>query len=104
MDRQLRVTDDVCEQQMRDFELDLFFNLGGHICVPTGISERYALDSTADSREQSQKASFVRSPRNFESDACARTARILLELSACRAVVLRPRDAGGLNVGRFHPK
>src|SRR5438445_1919907 len=31
MDRQLRVTDDVCEQDMRDLELDLFLNFGGHV-------------------------------------------------------------------------
>src|SRR6266699_4523308 len=30
MDRQLRVTDDVCEQHMRDFQLNFFFNLGSH--------------------------------------------------------------------------
>jgi len=62
------------------------------------LREQYYLDSTADSREQTQKASFVRSPRNFESDACS---RILSQLSACRVVALR---AVGLNVGRFHPK
>jgi hypothetical protein len=30
IDRQLRVTDDVCEQHMRDLQLDFFFDLGGH--------------------------------------------------------------------------
>ena len=30
-DRQLRVTDNVCEQYMRDFKLDLFLNFGGHL-------------------------------------------------------------------------
>src|SRR4030095_13743219 len=31
MDRQLRVTDDVCEQDMRDFQLNFLFNLGSHV-------------------------------------------------------------------------
>jgi len=30
MDRQLRVTDNVREQHMRDFELNFLFNLSGH--------------------------------------------------------------------------
>jgi hypothetical protein len=35
MDRQLRVTDDVCEQNMGDLKLDLFLNLRRHVpmCV-----------------------------------------------------------------------
>jgi hypothetical protein len=35
MDRQLRVTDDVREQHMRDFELDLFLDLNGHLVCST---------------------------------------------------------------------
>src|SRR4029450_11385837 len=99
MARQLRVTDDVCEQHMRDFELNFLFNLGGHTSV-RGTTARalYNLDSTVDSREQTQKASFVRSLCNFDSDACS---RILLEFGASRAAALR---RGGLHVGRFHPK
>ena len=62
------------------------------------LREQYDLDSIAGSREQTQKAQFVRSPRNSESDA---SSRILLELSASRAEALR---GGGLNVGRFQPK
>jgi hypothetical protein len=31
MDRQLRVTDNLCEQHMRDLELNFLFNLGGHM-------------------------------------------------------------------------
>jgi hypothetical protein len=31
MDRQLRVTHNVCEQHMRDLELNFLFNLGGHM-------------------------------------------------------------------------
>ena len=31
MDRQLRVTDDVCEQDMRDFQLNFLFNLDSHV-------------------------------------------------------------------------
>jgi hypothetical protein len=31
MDRQLRVTDNVCEQHMRDFQLNFFLNLSGHM-------------------------------------------------------------------------
>src|SRR5207249_11630004 len=31
MDRQLRVTDDVCEQHMRDLELNFLFNLSSHM-------------------------------------------------------------------------
>jgi hypothetical protein len=31
MDRQLRVTDDVCEQHMCDLEVDLLLNLSRHM-------------------------------------------------------------------------
>jgi hypothetical protein len=31
MDRQLRVTDDICEQHMRDLKLNLLLNLSRHI-------------------------------------------------------------------------
>jgi hypothetical protein len=31
IDRQLGVTDDVCEQDMRDFELNFLFNLSSHM-------------------------------------------------------------------------
>src|SRR5438874_11092326 len=31
MDRQFRVTDDVCEHHMRYFELNFLFNLGSHM-------------------------------------------------------------------------
>ena len=31
MDRQLRVTDNVCEQHMGDLKLDLFLDLGRHV-------------------------------------------------------------------------
>jgi hypothetical protein len=31
MDRQLRVTDEICEQHMGDFELNFLFNLGSHL-------------------------------------------------------------------------
>ncbi len=31
IDQELRVTDDVDEQDMGDFELDLFLNLNGHL-------------------------------------------------------------------------
>ena len=41
---------------MGDLERNLFLNLGGHVSASTGLRERYGLDSTADSREQSQKA------------------------------------------------
>jgi hypothetical protein len=53
---------------MRDLQLNFFFNLSGH----TGHSgDDCALDNldSTDSREQTQKAWFVSSPRNFESDA-----------------------------------
>ena len=36
VNRKLRVTNDVDEEDRRDFELDLFFNLRGHIRAPTG--------------------------------------------------------------------
>src|SRR6266496_2653657 len=36
MDRQLRVTDDVCEQHMRDFQLNFFFDLGRHMTRRNG--------------------------------------------------------------------
>src|SRR5262245_2701782 len=42
MDRQLRVTDDVGEQHMRDFELDLFLNFSGH---PMTSRENKATDN-----------------------------------------------------------
>jgi hypothetical protein len=48
---ELRVTDNVDEENVRDFQLDpsLYFN--GHISAQMGASERHGLDSTVDSRE-----------------------------------------------------
>ena len=46
--RHFRIRDDVDEEDVRDLELDLFFNLSGHF----GAAAKY-LGSTADSREQS---------------------------------------------------
>src|SRR5438067_4073419 len=55
VNRKLGVTDDVDKQDMRDFQLDFLFNLGRHINAPTACTRMiYNLDSTADSREQSQ--------------------------------------------------
>src|SRR5947199_2667650 len=54
MDRQLRVTDNVCEQHMRDLELNFLFNLGGHM-DSHGIARRKdTLTYTADGREQTR--------------------------------------------------
>src|SRR6266567_3740059 len=36
MDRQLRVTDNICEQYMRDFELNFLCNLGSHVLFRRG--------------------------------------------------------------------
>jgi hypothetical protein len=53
IDRQLRVTDNVCEQDMRDLELDFLFNLGGH---PVNLRENKAIIIllAADRRDQSE--------------------------------------------------
>jgi hypothetical protein len=55
------------------------------------LREQYDLDSTADSREQTPKASFVRSTGNFESDACS---RILSQLDVQRLPRRSPAAAG----------
>src|SRR6266480_787116 len=41
MDRQLRVTDDVCEQHMRDLELNFFFNFGSHVLFRRGRGDQF---------------------------------------------------------------
>jgi len=33
---------------VRDLKLDLFFNLGGHLVLQQGLSERYHRESAAD--------------------------------------------------------
>jgi hypothetical protein len=33
INRKLRVTNDIDEQDMRDFELDLLFNFSGHLAI-----------------------------------------------------------------------
>src|SRR5438105_519581 len=48
VDRHFGISDDVDKEDVRDLELDLFFNLSGHF----GAAAKY-LGSTADSREQS---------------------------------------------------
>src|SRR6266487_734173 len=54
-DKQFGITDDVDEENVPDLELDLFFNLSGHINAPTERTPMiYNLDLTADSREQSR--------------------------------------------------
>src|SRR5438067_37045 len=54
-DEQFGITDNVDEENVPDFQLDLFVNLSGHINAPTGRTRTiYNLDSTADSREQSR--------------------------------------------------
>jgi hypothetical protein len=53
-DEQFGITDNVDEENVPDLQLDLFFNLSGHINAPTERTRMtYNLDSTADSREQS---------------------------------------------------
>src|SRR6266700_3329743 len=53
-DEQFGITDDVDEENVPDLQLDLFFNLRGHINAPTERTRMiYNLDSTADSREES---------------------------------------------------
>ena len=89
------------EQNMRDLELISFLTSSSHISVRTTTARtEYDLDSTADSREQTQKASFVRSPRNFES----RCLRAIRAYSWSWALARQLNVSGGLNVGRFHPK
>src|SRR5438477_3658794 len=54
-DEQFGITDDVDEENVPDLQLDLFFNLRGHINAPTERTRmKYNLDSTPDSREQSR--------------------------------------------------
>jgi hypothetical protein len=53
MDRQLRVTDNVCEQYMGDFKLDLFLNFGGHLDLHGNVRRNDTLKQTDESRAQS---------------------------------------------------
>src|SRR5438094_147440 len=54
-DEQFGITDDVDEENVPDLQLNLFFNLSGHINAPRRCTRMiYNLDSNADSREQSQ--------------------------------------------------
>ena len=45
---ELRVADDVEEENVRDLQLDLLFYLRGHISAQMGAGEPYDSDSTAD--------------------------------------------------------
>src|SRR5438874_4962936 len=48
---ELRITDNVDEENVRNLQLDLLFYFNRHISAQMGASERYGLDSTVDSRE-----------------------------------------------------
>ena len=53
MDRQLRVTDNICEQYMRDFELNFLCNLGSHMDSHGNTPRNDTLKQAAESRAQS---------------------------------------------------
>src|SRR6516164_537404 len=70
MNRQLRVTDDICEQHMRDLELNFLFNLGSHVDSRGNAGDKYTIKSILPiveregrSRNRSRRRSF--SPRTL---------------------------------------
>jgi hypothetical protein len=52
VNRQLGVTNDVDEQNMRDFQLNFFLNLSGH---PVKLRETKAIDNSASGRPSRTK-------------------------------------------------
>src|SRR6266581_3377068 len=84
------------EQDMGDFQLDLLFNLSGHIDSRTGLRANDMI---------STQLPIVHPKRTVRSFATLSLSSMpvadVSESSACRAVVL---PAGGLNLGRFHRK
>ena len=56
-----KVTDDLKKEHMRDFELDLFLNLGGHLDSHGGARRDDTLEFAAESREET--ASIMRLSR-----------------------------------------
>ncbi len=61
MGRQLRVTDNVREQNMRDFELNFLFNLGSHMDSHGNAPCKDTPTYTANGREQTR-------PREIATD------------------------------------
>ena len=55
VNQQLRVANDVDEQDMRDLELDLFFNFGGHSMTPLAIVCEQSFHCYSIGREQQTK-------------------------------------------------
>src|SRR5215831_14255853 len=56
MDRQFRVTDDVCEQHMGDFQLNFLFNLSSHLDSHGNARREDTLKQATESRAQSWPA------------------------------------------------
>ena len=57
INRQLRVTNNVDEKDMRDFELNLLFNLGGHAM---NLPENKTIDNSASRRPSKAKQRFAK--------------------------------------------
>src|SRR5262245_66002335 len=53
IDRHFRIADDVCEQYLRDFKLDLFSNRGSHLDSHGNAQREDILKHAAESREES---------------------------------------------------
>jgi hypothetical protein len=56
INRKLRITNNVDEKDMRDFELNLLFNLGGHVM---NLPENKTIDNSASRRSSKAKQRFA---------------------------------------------
>jgi len=63
IDRQLRITDDVREQHMRDFQLNFLFNLGSHMDSHGNTPRKNTLKQAPESREESPRKNRCASQR-----------------------------------------
>ena len=63
MDRQFRVTDDVCEQDMGNLELNFLFNLSSHMDSHGNTPRKNTLKQAAESREESPRKNRCASQR-----------------------------------------
>src|SRR5436190_24203801 len=86
MDRQLRVTDDVCEQHMRDLELNFLFNLGSHDYF--GAGEAASFWKRGSLRSGSNIGSS-RSSAGVSGTFAANTPSYGIESSFCKAAMAR---------------
>src|SRR5262249_754931 len=97
IDRQLRVADDVCEQDMCDLQLDFLFNLGSHMDshgIPDAtilssrlprVERKARRPSTQRSKQPSKVHAGLRSVGDLSSDETGRSA--LVDERACQLAV-----------------